>query len=238
MESATAVRGMFTRIAGRYDLANGLLSGGLDFFWRRRATAIVRGWRPGAILDLATGSGVLAASLARECPKAMVVGADFCAPMLTTAQDRGLQRLAVADAMRLPFADGSFDAVTVGFGLRNMERWDGALREMARVLRPSGRLLVLDFSLPSGWAKAPYRYYLHHFLPQIAGLVCGEREAYRYLGQSIERFPRAEAMIALLGRSGFQEGTAEELTGGIVSIYTAKVIPSTPGNCNLPTPGG
>lgn len=223
---------MFARIAGRYDLTNGLLSGGLDFFWRRRATAIVRGWRPGAVLDLATGSGVLAAALARACPQAMVVGADFCAPMLKAAQGRGLRRLAVADAMRLPFADGSFDAVTVAFGLRNMEHWEGALREMRRVLRADGHLLVLDFSLPTGWARGPYRFYLHHFLPRIAGIVCREREAYRYLGQSIERFPSGNAMTALLERSGFREGAAEELTCGIVSIYTATVAIEQTGSCS------
>lgn len=223
MEPRGVVQGMFTRIAGRYDLINGLLSGGLDRLWRRRATAIVRGWNPAAVLDLATGSGVLAEALARACPQAMVVGADFCGPMLRTAQGRGLSRLAVADAMRLPFADASFEVVTVAFGLRNMERWGGALREMRRVLRPGGHLLVLDFSLPKGWTRAPYRFYLHHFLPRIAGIVCREREAYRYLGQSIERFPSGVAMVALMESSGFQEGTAEELTLGIVSIYTARV---------------
>lgn len=232
MEPAAEVQGMFARIAGRYDLANGLLSGGLDRFWRRRATAIVQRWKPAAILDLATGSGVLAAALAGACPNAMVVGADFCAPMLKTAQGRGLHRLVVADAMRLPFADESFDTVTVAFGLRNMERWEGALREMSRVLRPGGRLLVLDFSLPTGWARAPYRFYLHHFLPRIAGIVCREREAYRYLGQSIERFPSGPAMIALLERSDFAAATAEELTCGIVSIYTATATPSTRGSCS------
>lgn len=221
LEDPGAVRGMFTRIAGRYDLTNALLSGGLDRGWRRRATALVREWQPASILDLATGSGVLAAALAAACPGSAVTGADFCAPMLRAAQRRGLTRLVVADAMDLPFADASFDALTVAFGLRNMAGWDGALREMRRVLRPGGHLLVLDFSLPRGWLRAPYRFYLHHFLPRIAGAVCGEREAYRYLGQSIERFPRGAAMVARLEQSGFRGGKAEELSGGIVSIYTA-----------------
>lgn len=228
MEEPAAVQGMFTRIAGRYDLTNSLLSGGLDHLWRRRATRLVRGWRPGALLDLATGSGVLAAALARACPEATVTGADFCAPMLRAAPGRGIERLVVADAMRLPFAEAAFDVVTVAFGLRNMADWLGALREMRRVLRPGGHLLVLDFSVPGGWLRAPYRFYLHHFLPVIAGVVCGEREAYRYLGQSIERFPSGAAMVGMIEESGFGEGTAEELTGGIVSIYTARAGSSVP----------
>lgn len=222
MEAPAEVRGMFERIAGRYDLANAILSGGLDYFWRRRAAGIVRGWRPGTLLDLATGSGVLAATLARANPETEIVGVDFCAPMLRVAQGRGLTRLAVADAMRLPFADEAFDAVTVAFGLRNMESWPGALREMARVLRPGGRVLVLDFSLPRGRLRGPYRWYLHRCLPPVAGIISGEREAYRYLAESIERFPSGPAMGAMLRECGFEEARAEELTGGIVSLYTGR----------------
>lgn len=213
---------MFGRVAVRYDLANAVLSGGLDYFWRRTAAGIVRGWQPGRLLDLATGSGVLAASLARACPSMMVVGADFSLPMLRRAQASGrVRRLAVADAMRLPFADGAFDAVTVGFGLRNMPSYRGALVEMRRVLRPGGHLLVLDFSVPQGWWRGIYRFYLHRCLPRIAGVVCGERAAYRYLAESIESFPRGETMRALLAESGFAASTSRELTGGIVSLYTA-----------------
>ena len=219
---------MFGRVAGRYDLVNAILSGGLDWFWRRRAAGIVRGWQPEWLLDLATGSGVLAASLARACPAATVVGADFSLPMLRRAQATGrVARLAVADAMRLPFEDGAFDAVTVAFGLRNMPSYRGALEEMRRVLRPGGHLLILDFSVPGGWWRGLYRLYLHRCLPRVAGLVCGERAAYCYLGESIERFPRAETMRALLAESGFAATTAEELTGGIVSLYTA-AAPITP----------
>ena len=222
METPGEVRAMFERIAGRYDFANAVLSGGLDYFWRRRAAAVVGEWAPGKLLDLATGSGVLGATLARACPAASVVGADFCAPMLRVAQGRGLTRLVAADAMQLPFDDGAFDAVTVAFGLRNMARWSGALQEMARVLRPGGRVLVLDFSLPAGWLGRPYRWYLHRCLALVAGLISGEREAYRYLAQSIERFPSGEGMRAMLRTSGFEDATAEELTGGIVSLYTAR----------------
>lgn len=228
LEPPAQVQGMFSRIAGRYDLANALLSGGLDWFWRRRAARIVQGWRPARLLDLATGSGVLAATLARACPEASIIGADFCLPMLRRAQTaRGLRRLVVADAMRLPFADGAFDAVTVAFGLRNMPSYPGALREMRRTLRPGGHLLILDFSVPGGWWRGAYRYYLHRWLPRIAGIVSGERGAYEYLAESIERFPRGADMLRLLGEAGFDEARAEELSGGIVSLYTARATPSS-----------
>ena len=222
LEASAQVQGMFSRIAGRYDLANALLSGGLDWFWRRRAAGIVRAWQPACLLDLATGSGVLAGTLARACPAAAIIGADFCLPMLRQAQaTRGLRRLVVADAMRLPFADRTFDTVTVAFGLRNMPCYLGALREMRRVLRPGGHLLILDFSVPAGWWRGAYRYYLHRWLPRIAGAVSGEREAYQYLAESIERFPRGANMLRLLAEAGFDNARAEELSGGIVSLYAA-----------------
>jgi demethylmenaquinone methyltransferase/2-methoxy-6-polyprenyl-1,4-benzoquinol methylase len=224
LEEPGRVQGMFGRIARRYDLANALLSGGMDALWRRRAARIVSRWQPGVLLDLATGSGVLASTLARACPRTRIIGADFCLPMLQQAQRvRHQERLVVADGMRLPFADGAFDALTVAFGLRNMASFAGALREMGRVLKPGGHLLVLDFSLPRGWLRGPYRVYLHRALPVIAGIVSGERGAYEYLAESIERFPSGEAMRSLLAECGFKDARAEELTGGIVSLYTATV---------------
>jgi len=215
------VHSLFSSIAGRYDLANHLLSGGLDFLWRARATAIVAGWNPGALLDLATGSGDLALAIERASPCAVVTGADFCEPMLERARQKGLRRTLLADALRLPFPDASFDAVTVAFGLRNMESWSGALREMSRVLTPGGRLLILDFSMPQAPLRAPYRFYLHHILPIIAGIVTREKSAYQYLGASIEKFPAGPAMLSLLTECGFTSPTCEPLTCGIVSLYTA-----------------
>ena len=216
------VRAMFAAIAARYDLANHFLSFGLDFLWRRRAARIVRAWQPECILDLATGSGDLALALRAACPAARIVGADFCLPMLRVAQRKTLGHLVVADGMRLPFADGAFDVLTVAFGLRNMESWAGALAEMARVLQPGGHLLVLDFSVPPAPLRWAYRPYLHHVLPRLAALLTGEKSAYDYLGDSIEKFPCGAVMCGLIGDAGFAEAKGERLSGGIVSLYTAR----------------
>jgi demethylmenaquinone methyltransferase / 2-methoxy-6-polyprenyl-1,4-benzoquinol methylase len=215
------VHSLFSSIAGRYDLANHLLSGCLDYRWRARATAIVQKWNPRTVLDLATGSGDLALAIQRALPEAEVTGADFCQPMLDKAREKGLKRTILADALHLPFSDGAFDALTVAFGLRNMESYPGALREMARVLAPGGHLLVLDFSLPTGFWRSPYRLYLHHLLPGIAGIVTGRREAYQYLGSSIEKFPAGTEMADLITSCGFTDAKCEPLTAGIVSLYTA-----------------
>lgn len=216
------VRALFSAIAGRYDLANHLLSGGLDFFWRRRAATIIRTWQPSRILDLATGSGDLALTLRAACPEVLVVGADFCHPMLCVAQRKGLSHLVTADGLALPFADATFDVVTVAFGLRNMASWADALREMRRVLRPGGSLLILDFSVPRPPLVWLYRPYLHYVLPRIAALLTGEKAAYDYLGDSIEQFPHGPQMCALLTEAGLEKPTAEPLSGGIVSLYTAR----------------
>ncbi|MEO6738882.1 MAG: ubiquinone/menaquinone biosynthesis methyltransferase [Chthoniobacteraceae bacterium] len=216
-----SVRRLFGTIARRYDLANHLLSGGLDCFWRRRAAKIVRGWNPSRVLDLATGSGDLALALAKACPDAEVLGADFCLPMLLAAQRKGVTGLMQADGMSLPLPDSVFDVVTIAFGLRNMESWQRGLAEIARVLRPGGHLLVLDFSIPRPPIRWLYRLYLHRVLPIFARLVTGDRGAYEYLGASIEEFPSGAEMNALIETAGFADAKCEPLTGGVVSLYTA-----------------
>lgn len=225
MQDPTFVQKAFAAIAPRYVLANHVLSGGIDVLWRRRVAELARQWMPEKVLDVATGSGDLAAAVQGACPEALVVGADFCAPMMAHARRRGLRHLVVADGMALPFADAVFDMVTVGFGLRNMADYGGAAREMARVLRPGGRLVVLDFSQPAGWLRGPYRFYLHKILPRVAGWVTGERAAYEYLGGSIEQFPSGPAMADLLCRHGFASAEWIPLTGGIASIYVARLAP-------------
>lgn len=222
MPNPLFVKELFASIAGRYDLANHLLSGGLDFFWRRRAAQIVQRWAPRRVLDLATGSGDLALAIQRKIPAAEVTGADFCEPMLERARQKGLARTVVADALALPFREGEFEVVTVAFGLRNMASWEGALREMARVLTPGGHVLIMDFSLPAAPLRGLYRVYLHHILPALAAALTREKSAYEYLGASIEEFPSGDAMCALLAQNSFVEARCERLSGGIVSLYAAR----------------
>jgi demethylmenaquinone methyltransferase / 2-methoxy-6-polyprenyl-1,4-benzoquinol methylase len=222
----SSIREMFGRVAERYDRANQILSLGIDHHWRRIVGQLVASWRPRYILDLASGSGILAEELQRINPQAWLVCADFCAPMLQIARRRGLNNLIVADGMALPFAEGTFDVVTIGFGLRNMESFERALNGIARVLRPGGHVVILDFSLPDGPFRPLYRFYLHAVLPRLAGLITGHPAAYRYLGESIERFPRGRAMLDLLGRTGFQDAAMRNLTGGVVAIYYAGKIPN------------
>ncbi|MBA2432765.1 MAG: class I SAM-dependent methyltransferase, partial [Chthoniobacterales bacterium] len=142
-------------------------------------------------------------------------------PMLEVARRKGVARTVVADALQLPFSDGSFDCVTVAFGLRNMRDWGAALREMARVLAPGGHLLVLDFSIPAGALRPLYRAYLHHCLPRLAAVVTGQKDAYEYLGASIEQFPSGTAMTALIEQNGFCSAKVVPFRFGIAIIYTA-----------------
>ena len=229
---------MFDRVARRYDLANHLLSFGHDFFWRKRAAEIVAEWNPACVLDLATGSGDLALALQRKVSRAQIVGLDFSTAMLALARGKGVRQLIAADAARLPLAEQSFDAVTIAFGLRNMRDWAAALREMRRVLTSAGHLLVLDFSLPpKPILHFLYRLYLRRILPLASAIITGEKGAYQYLGASIENFPSSQTMCDLIEASGFQNATAESLTGGIVTIYTAtaghpeRQSPATPKLC-------
>jgi demethylmenaquinone methyltransferase/2-methoxy-6-polyprenyl-1,4-benzoquinol methylase len=217
---------MFGAIVRRYDLANHALSCGVDFYWRKRAANIVASWRPKKIADLATGTGDLALALQKELPDAEVTGVDFLPEMLELAQRKGVRQTIVADAMKLPFADASFDCVTIAFGLRNMENWRDALVEMSRVLRRNGHLLVLEFSLPTGsMVRTIYRFYLHHCLPLLGSFLTGKKSAYDYLGNSIEQFPSGHAMIDLIEASGFGHATLQPLSCGIVTIYTAQKSP-------------
>ena len=219
------VRKMFGCIARRYDLANHLLSCGIDFYWRRRAAEIVAGWRQRRIADLATGTGDLALALQKKLPDAEIVGVDFLPEMLDLARRKGVRQIVLADAMNLPFGDASFDCVTIGFGLRNLENWAAALVEMSRVLKTNGHLLVLEFSLPTTpILRAIYRFYLHRCLPLFGSFLTGTKTAYDYLGDSIEEFPSGGAMCELMAENGFTHQTFEPLTGGIVTIYTAEKL--------------
>ena len=216
------IRSMFSSIAERYDLANHILSFGCDFYWRKRASNIVADWPSGKILDLATGTGDLALTLQRKLPAAQIVGADFSEEMLAVAKRKGVRETAVADARHLPFVDASFDVTTIAFGIRNLPDWSEGLREMQRVIRPGGHLLILEFSLPTRpILRAGYRLYLHRWVPLVGSTLTRQKSAYDYLGDSIERFPSGQAMLRLIEENGFTHAVAEPLTGGIVTIYTA-----------------
>ena len=216
---------MFGAIARRYDLANHTLSCGTDFYWRKCAANIVASWRPGKIVDLATGTGDLAIALQKKLPDAEVTGVDFLPEMLELAKRKGVRQTILADVMKLPFADASFDCVTIAFGLRNMENWRGALAEISRVLRRDGHLLVLEFSLPTRpIVRTIYRFYLHRCLPLLGSFLTRKKSAYGYLGDSIEEFPSGHAMIDLIEASGFRHATLQPLSYGIVTIYTAQSV--------------
>jgi demethylmenaquinone methyltransferase / 2-methoxy-6-polyprenyl-1,4-benzoquinol methylase len=219
MPDAVYVHDAFARIADRYVLTNHVLSGGMDILWRKIVTARIKRWNPQRLLDVASGTGDLALEIQDQCPRCEVIASDFCAEMLAHASSRGIARTLVADALQLPFQDAEFDVVTVAFGLRNMSDYPAALREMHRVLKPGGRLVILDFSLPTGLMRGPYRWYLHRVLPRMAGWLTGQKDAYEYLGGSIEAFPSGSAMTQLLESCGFGDTDATPITLGVVTIY-------------------
>lgn len=220
---------MFARIARRYDVANRLLSGGMDVWWRHRLVAAANAHNPLNVLDLATGSGDVAFALSRRLPKtATITGMDFCQPMLDEAEiKKRVGRVydnvtfQQGDGLALPIADSSVDAVTVSFGLRNMGDRHRALTEMRRVLRPGGRLYVLEFSQPQRWFRPLYFFYLRRVLPAIAGAITADRSAYVYLNETIEQFPGRAALAAEIREAGFTSVHARGMTFGIVALHEA-----------------
>jgi demethylmenaquinone methyltransferase/2-methoxy-6-polyprenyl-1,4-benzoquinol methylase len=223
MQDAGFVRQAFAGIATRYVLANHVLSLGIDCLWRRTTAKRIATLNPQRILDLATGSGDLAQAVQLACPESRVLGADFSVPMMREAQARRFHTLIAADGLSLPFQDEVFDVLTVAFGLRNMASWPAALQEMSRVLRPGGRLFVLDFSIPRfPGIRQLYLFYLKQIMPRIAGWITGQRGAYVYLCGSIERFPSGKDMEALICANGFQSASTTALTFGIASLYEAQ----------------
>ncbi len=219
MPDPAYVRDAFARIADRYVLTNHILSCGADLWWRHVVSSRIKAWQPTRLLDVASGTGDLALAIQRSCPGCEVIASDFCAEMLTHATRRGVTHTLVADALALPFPDASFDAVSVAFGLRNMADYPAALREMTRVLKPGGHLVILDFSLPTNLLRLPYRFYLHRILPHLAGWLTGHKDTYEYLGGSIEAFPAGTAMTELLESCGLRQASFTRLTGGVVTLY-------------------
>jgi len=223
-----AVRATFEGIAPRYDLANHLLSGGLDFLWRRRLIREAKADQPRDVLDLATGSGDVALALREVLPiDVKVTGLDFCPPMLAEAERKRIVvghspdslRFLQGDCLSLNFSDDSFDLVTIAFGLRNLCDRAVGLSEMLRVLRPGGRLLVLEFSQPFFFLRPFYYLYLRGFLPLFARWVTGDRKAYEYLGSSISGFPNRFGLAEELRQANFHKVGFVSLTGAVVALH-------------------
>jgi demethylmenaquinone methyltransferase/2-methoxy-6-polyprenyl-1,4-benzoquinol methylase len=218
---------MFARVAPRYDLVNHLLSFNIDRRWRartvRRAGPALQ--REGArVLDICCGTGDLALALS-EASSGLVMASDFCHPMLLAARDKIARRRAPnalfeSDALRLPLRDGSLHLITAAFGFRNLANYEAGLREMLRVLRPGGTAAILEFSRPPNPLFARlYDVYSRRVMPAIAGALSGSRDAYRYLPESVRKFPAAPELADLMRRAGFANVSFEYMTGGIVALH-------------------
>jgi demethylmenaquinone methyltransferase/2-methoxy-6-polyprenyl-1,4-benzoquinol methylase len=217
---------MFDRIAPRYDLANRVLSGGIDVRWRRRAVRLLDAAPDARILDLCTGTADLLVEALGNAERRRGVGLDLSLPMLSRAAAKlagaglaGRAALVGGDAQRLPLASGTFDGALVAFGIRNVGDPAAALAEVRRVLRPGGRLVVLEFSTPRGLFGLLYGVYSRHVLPRVGGWISGHREAYAYLPASVARFASPVDFAALLEQAGFRDVTWRPLTGGIAHLF-------------------
>jgi len=239
-KSPARIAGMFDAIAARYDAVNHLLSAGFDRRWRRRAIRELRLAGTERVLDMCTGTADLAieAATSRRGPARQVIGMDFAGEMLRLGrmklQDRGLDRrvhLARADATRMPLPDASFDAVTVGFGIRNVLDSAGACREFHRVLRPGGRLAILEFGSPNTpGLRELYGWYFRRILPGLGRLLSKHGDAYSYLPASVAQFPAPDGFLEVLRRAGFRKARYLPLTFGVVYLYLAeRGILDTPG---------
>jgi demethylmenaquinone methyltransferase/2-methoxy-6-polyprenyl-1,4-benzoquinol methylase len=228
IEHSRAVREMFSGIANRYDLLNHVLSANIDKRWRkliREKLTDILADQHAIVLDVACGTGDLSLEL-QTYANARVIGTDFCRPMLAIADEKtaklNLQIPYVeADAMQLSFADSSVDAVTIAFGLRNLSNFEDGLKELRRVLKPGGKLAVLEFSAPlvPGF-KALFNFYFTRILPRIGGAISGSRGAYEYLPDSVSKFPDQKNLVAMMQRAGFSDVEYKNLTGGIAAIHT------------------
>ncbi len=243
-QAARWVRGMFGRVAGRYDLLNHVLSFQADRLWRaataRRAAEILR--RPEArVLDLCCGTGDLMLELEKRrraffaqagatgSSQALIFGSDFCHPMLVEANRKSGKRSArtavfEADALQLPLASASFDLITVAFGLRNFANYRKGLAELRRVLRPGGMLEILEFSQPPNRLFGGlYTFYSKHVLPRIGALISGSSDAYTYLPESVRKFPGAEALAEEMRAMGYLDVEFERMTFGVVALHIGRV---------------
>lgn len=215
---------MFTRIAGRYDLMNRLMSFGQDVFWRRRMMAKINFPPHAVVLDLGAGTGDLSREVRRLTKGASIFAADFTLGMLEAGKEwRSIQRCN-ADAMHLPFGDNHFDVVISGFLVRNVENVDQTLAEMVRVLKPGGQLLILDMTRPRSKMLSPFiRFYLNRLVPLLGTLVTGQKEAYTYLPDSTQSFLKAEELAKKMKAAGLHNVEFETLNFGTVAIHHGKL---------------
>ncbi|HKY29726.1 MAG TPA: bifunctional demethylmenaquinone methyltransferase/2-methoxy-6-polyprenyl-1,4-benzoquinol methylase UbiE [Pyrinomonadaceae bacterium] len=227
-EHAGRVREMFSTIASRYDLLNHLLSGNVDKRWRRIVATRVRdklsSGEGARVLDVACGTGDLSLTLF-EITGAGVVGTDFCRPMLAIAAGKtsGRIRLIEGDALDLPFRDGTFDVVTIAFGLRNLSNVESGLTELSRVVKPGGWVAVLEFSRPANAILRPlFNLYFRKLLPWMGGLISGSFSAYTYLAASVQKFPDQSELSLLMEQAGLDQVGYENLTGGIAALHMGR----------------
>jgi demethylmenaquinone methyltransferase/2-methoxy-6-polyprenyl-1,4-benzoquinol methylase len=218
---------MFNNISRRYDLLNHLLSLGIDILWRKKAIRMLKKDSPRSILDIATGTGDFAIEASRLNPE-IIIGIDISEGMLEIGRQK-IEKLGkthqitleTGDSEKLRFPDNNFDAVIVSFGVRNFENLEKGLSDMYRVLRPSGRVVILEFSRPRHFPfRQIYNFYFKHILPLIGKFISKDQSAYRYLPESVNAFPDGEDFIQILGKIGFKETKCKNLTFGISSIYT------------------
>jgi demethylmenaquinone methyltransferase/2-methoxy-6-polyprenyl-1,4-benzoquinol methylase len=227
IEPPEAVQQMFDRIVPRYDLMNKVMTGGMDRRWRGLAVKAALESHPKRVIDVATGTGDFTIALA-EANIPEVVGLDFSAGMIAAAREKTARytqiTLIQGDAMALPFSDGEFDSLTVGFGLRNMPDYQQALNEMVRVVRPEGRVVILEMTpLPPSLFARLFDPYFRHVVPVIGGLLTGDRSAYQYLPESVANFPDSDKLKRLLTIAGCSRVNVRLLGGGTVALHTGEV---------------
>lgn len=224
------VRRMFASISDSYDTTNSVLSFGIHHYWRHVTVKMSGAAKGQSVLDCATGTGDLAIAFKRAVgPEGHVIGTDFCEEMMETAPAKAKSRnleidFEVADAMNLPYEDNKFDISSIAFGIRNVDDPVKALKEMARVVKPGGRVMVLEFGQPKGVMKVPFRLYSQTVMPFVGGLISGNKDAYTYLPETSAVFPAADKFITLMVESeAFSKQKFHSLTGGIAYAYLGVV---------------
>ncbi|MEX0685396.1 MAG: bifunctional demethylmenaquinone methyltransferase/2-methoxy-6-polyprenyl-1,4-benzoquinol methylase UbiE [Balneolales bacterium] len=227
------VRTMFASIADKYDVTNSVISFGTHHRWRKKAVRMSGVQAGMSVLDCATGTGDLALEFKKAVgPEGKVIGTDFCAEMMKSAPAKAAKmnlevNFETADAMDLPYSDNTFDIASIAFGIRNVDDPLKSLKELARVVKPGGKVIVLEFGQPDGLFKYPYRFYSKHVIPFIGGIMTGNKEAYAYLPETSAHFAAGSAFLSLMKESGqYSSQQSKKLMGGIAYVYVGEVVQS------------